>query len=80
MGCVRVKITRPCGATVSTSRIGEGVELKTTRIGDVSVTASLVCTITSPYYLEVEPKTIWVSPDYIRELLVKCDTDWETEY
>lgn len=80
MGCVRVKITRPCGATVSTSRIGEGVELKTTRIGDVSVTTSLVCTITSPYYLEVEPKTIWVSPGYIRELLVKCDTDWETEY
>lgn len=66
MGCI----------TAKAERIGGGLQVKAIRMGDgLKITVGLVCSIGNPY-LEVTPDTVWVSPEIIREILVKSNTGW----
>lgn len=39
-------------------------------------TISLICRISTDKYLSVEPDVVWVSPELIKELLIKSNVDW----
>lgn len=54
------------------------IRAKVTRTGgDLRVTAGMVCMISmSRPYLEVEPDTVWVSPETVKELMIRSNTKW----
>lgn len=42
----------------------------------LALNISLVCTVGKDAYLKVEPKVMWVTPDMIKELLIKSNVQW----
>lgn len=42
----------------------------------INIQILLVCTVGIQGYLHVEPTTMWVTPDMIKELLIKSNVEW----
>lgn len=42
----------------------------------INIQILLVCTVGKQGYLHVEPTTMWVTPDMIKELLIKSNVEW----
>jgi len=73
MICVGVHITRINGVKANITRLGS-VSINCIRIDEVKLNVSIICQ--TKKYIIVTPKVLWVSPQDIKELLIKSNTDW----
>ena len=83
-------VTKGC-LKVHASRIGEAIRTTCTALGGIvaqcqllnppfKVSCSLVCGVSSPYYLRVSPTvTQWITEGEIIEYEVRSNVDWEVE-
>ena len=69
MGCIKV----------SSKRIGEGIRIHTQRIGGMTVTCGLVCSVNKAPMLRVSPEHIFLMPgnNFTDNVLVIANVDWK---
>lgn len=69
MGCIKMSV----------KRVGDGFDIHTSRIGGMTVTCGLVCSVNKTRYLNVEPKAIFLMPgnNFTDSVLVVSNVDWK---
>lgn len=80
MSCIIVSASRVgYPAEVSVSRLGIPLVATASRVGKtMEVSARLVCTINSEFYLRVSPDVIWLDPNDAN-VLVESNVNWIIE-
>ena len=79
MGCLNVTAKRiGDGLQLDATCVGSGISIQATRIGGMSVTCGLVCTVNKARYLRVEPKAIFLMPgnNFTDDVLITANVDW----
>lgn len=82
MGCLNVTANRiGDGLHIDASCVGSGISIQATRIGGMSVTCGLVCSVNKARYLRVEPKAIFLMPgnNFTDDVLITANVDWQVK-
>lgn len=82
MGCLKVITNRiGDGIHAHSARVGKGIQILADRIGGMSVTCGLVCTVNKARYLRVEPKSIFLMPgnNFTDDVLIMANVDWQVK-
>lgn len=69
IGCLSGKVTR----------VGESLKGSLTKLGEsLCGSVSLICTISSDFYLEVTPDVIWLDPNTLESWFeVRSNVEWQ---
>lgn len=80
MGCLSSALHRVGGISSSLTRGVGGISSSLTKVGGISCRMGLICrpNIAKPY-LEIEPKVIWVYPDWSAYNDVYSNTHWNVD-
>lgn len=83
VGCLSVSANRiGKGIVVKSSRIGDGISISTNRIGKgLIVDCSIICTVNKDSYLFVSPTFVWLTQDMLSsgEFDIKSNTSWNID-
>lgn len=71
MGCLKV----------TAKRIGDGISVQAKRVGGMTVTCGLVCSVNKAHYLNVKPEAIFLMPgnNFTDNVLVISNVDWKVQ-
>lgn len=77
MGCIAAKATRIDGIEASAHSIGNTSDSTSHSIGNINVTASLVCSVGTNKFIRVTPtEPMWIDVGFSINYYIESNTNW----